>query len=62
MTKADLTGGQAQPAPLDKAGPDGIRITLGELCLAHAVSVEHVRARLKKGGPHHTIFVGRLLR
>lgn len=25
-----------------------------------AVSVEHVRARLKKGGPHHTIFVGRL--
>ncbi len=24
------------------------------------VSVEHVRARLKKGGPHHTIFIGRL--
>lgn len=26
------------------------------------VSVEHVRARLKKGGPHHTIFIGRLPR
>jgi spermidine synthase len=26
------------------------------------VTVEHVRARLKKGGPYHTIFVGRLLR
>jgi spermidine synthase len=25
-----------------------------------AVSVEHVRARLKQGGPYHTIFVGRL--
>ena len=25
-----------------------------------AVSVEHVRARLKLGGPYHTIFVGRL--
>lgn len=25
-----------------------------------SVSVEHVRARLKKGGPHHTIFLGRL--
>ena len=24
------------------------------------VTVEHVRARLKKGGPHHTIFLGRL--
>jgi len=24
------------------------------------VEVEHVRARLKKGGPHHTIFLGRL--
>lgn len=24
-----------------------------------AVRVEHVRARLKKGGPHHTIFLGR---
>ena len=24
-----------------------------------AVSVEHVRARLKQGGPYHTIFVGR---
>ena len=24
-----------------------------------AVEVEHVRARLKKGGPHHTIFLGR---
>ncbi len=24
------------------------------------VEVERVRARLKKGGPHHTIFVGRL--
>lgn len=23
-----------------------------------AVRVEHVRARLKKGGPHHTIFIG----
>jgi spermidine synthase len=27
-----------------------------------SVSVEHVRARLKKGGPHHTIFVARLPR
>jgi spermidine synthase len=27
-----------------------------------AVSVEHVRARLKQGGPYHTIFVGRLPR
>ncbi len=26
------------------------------------VSVEHVRARLKKGGPHHTIFIGRRAR
>ena len=26
-----------------------------------AVRVEHVRARLKKGGPHHTIFLGRKL-
>lgn len=25
-----------------------------------AVSVEHVRARLKQGGPYHTIFIGRL--
>ena len=24
------------------------------------VKVEHVRARLKKGGPHHTIFLGRI--
>ena len=24
-----------------------------------AVRVEHVRARLKKGGPHHTLFLGR---
>jgi len=25
------------------------------------VTIEHVRARLKKGGPHHTLFLGRLL-
>jgi spermidine synthase len=33
--------------------------------LRHAgfdVKVEHVRARLKKGGPHHTIFLGRIRR
>lgn len=27
-----------------------------------AVSVEHVRARLKQGGPYHTIFIGKLPR
>ena len=49
MSNADLTGGQAQPASLDNAATDSIRMTLGELCLAHAVSAEHVVDMVMEG-------------
>ncbi len=49
MTHADKTGGQPQPDPLVHAGAEGIRMTLVELSLAHAVSVDQVVEMVMEG-------------
>lgn len=49
MTDVDLSGGEAQPGPPGHAGSKGIRMTLVELSLAHALSVDQVLEMVMEG-------------